>query len=714
MSSLDMNTNLSMPGSLSPLTAEPASMPLPLNFYPSLPILPPIVSPAATSAANSLAERITHKRPRQVKDKSDDVLLPPTATSNIGAAASSTTTIASAVHAAVQQPFNLLTTNPNAVMSSLPSHGPLNPPLTVDLFSFLNLLPPYIPFFQDVTELPLPDGVYQPPLPPLPSMPMPPLPPIPEAPEPPPQPAKDIDKSPLLSGRISRLSAASSSSDETSEEVEERPTKKQRTPTPDVTSLHASKNETETPTLQPTASSSATIPSLALNSSNAIALSSKDESHPEQKPSATSLPSASADIIAITIKAATAACAAGITQPPTLPHNRFASTEDNLPLFETMDQLRNELNTFGQGTFEGRLEGLFKSLQSFQPNPVQSDEVVAWLTINEAPNSSNSVYLKIVIKKSPYFSKAFHTSCFPESASAQNYSITCYESLGLSGQVNLQLPLMRLRVSQHDSELVWIGAGEKTSGTQVTDVYQAFESFLRLNLKKSTIYDDSKRILKTIHPSIRKNKETGQDETIHAFISVKLSQILGSPDGKTWYEKKLDHKAITCKKWKMDNTASSPEIIEKEKKQREDILKKNPQAFEINQNDKAFAMAVKTARGMKLCDFRSLFVLNPSIQKRVTTIVKRCLETSSKDFQLGTCQMTIHELEASILQRYKTVKAEDLAALERDHYYLHSNLYFPWEVDSTNTKATPTKQETAFWVALKVINKTTVFQKVFS
>lgn len=361
-------------------------------------------------------------------------------------------------------------------------------------------------------------------------------------------------------------------------------------------------------------------------------------------------------------------------------------SSDNLPWFDSLSQFSKLMDaTGGNQTFEARIQALQKLMGEVRSQAGQIQGHSAWITMHEDADPAKSVYLKVIIKPSKYFSKAFDPVCFPQSSRSQNYDLSFFESIGQNGDIDLQAPLLRVRASESSGELVWLSAGKKVSGSNMGDVYLTLEPMLGIDMY---LFDDAKVVMEAI-------KEKGRSKKI-AKIWLKASHGIGRPDGKTFYQRKLGFKVAKCVKWKMGCTEDPSEQAQKKIKE------------EINQDPVKYHAALTIVRTTKLSELKTFSSKYKVIAKKLEEIAQRVFgQQNVSNFDLSNCNKTVHQLESALIQQLQNAKnPSEKAQAQMDQYYVHSNVYYPYEIQSKMEK-----EEEQFWASMLTLINTTVFKK---
>lgn len=328
----------------------------------------------------------------------------------------------------------------------------------------------------------------------------------------------------------------------------------------------------------------------------------------------------------------------------------------------------DSLNTFSLemmkikaiSTFDGRIEAFKKLLKP------QGDSFIGAISM------ANNKSLQVVIRPSKYLSNGFDPESFPKSANCLNYNISFYES----EELTTQNQLLCVRASEHDGELVWLGAGKQFSGTELCNVYLALEPMLGVDMY---IYDDAKMWLRNVTLPCESEKGT--------IIYLKASRSLGRPDGLTLYEKNLGFK-VTSGTWVRGNTEDSKVSKRKEK---------------ITQKDGQYPLAKDAARKTRIKSLSTFYLKVPEVVEALDGIISRCFNSTAQ-----TCFKTIHELEQKLTQRVLEAapSSPERIQAENDQYYVHNNLYYPYKL-----KARMTPEEDRYWKSIHTMATTFVFVK---
>jgi hypothetical protein len=325
-----------------------------------------------------------------------------------------------------------------------------------------------------------------------------------------------------------------------------------------------------------------------------------------------------------------------------------SKSPDSIPFFDKNEFEVELVKISKKGTFTERLKA-FTDLFSEVSTP-QGMQHKLWVTIRSNDNKAKEIHLEVSLFKCDYFSKAFDISCFKEAK--EYYELSVQEYLGLEDSLSAaQCPLLRLRISESETELVWLQKGLKApeegkelSGTEVAAFAMSIQKMLGTLMY---LYDDAK---------------TQDGVRLKSFAVV---------DGHTWYERILGVKPATCKNWlmKKQDGAEKPKYI--------------------NQDPKTYQAALGSLQKLSLKE------INTTFKSYSTNLAGRFAKKVFKDSKVDLDSVTLQDLGK------KVKKTPVSLALQKQFYVIFLQIYKP--------KSKPTKKDKEYANKLKKLDQTRVF-----
>lgn len=406
---------------------------------------------------------------------------------------------------------------------------------------------------------------------------------------------------------------------------------------------------------------------------------------------------------------------------------RLKKAADGLPLFDGLEQFYKEQSAVSLlPTFEQRLEAFQNVLEPYLNLHENVVEYAAWILLQSDIDPQKEIYLKVVFKPGPYFSKAFDPKCFPDSINSQHYHIDLYECIGPIKSLTFHEPILRIRASKQQGELVWLGSGRAVKGSETGGFFKHFHKLLGIRIY---FYDDAKitmdclenkkQILTIMKASLLELKAAYKEadalestrrldvsrkliddaDKMSFKIWLRLSHAIGRADKKTWYERMLGAKVATCAQWLMGNT--------------EGILRPYPgqeisgEKF-ITQDPQSYGAAVDVIRNFTLSKLVAFHPKNAAMKKKLSIIVQRVLNRESDaKFSLSTCDNTLHDLERLASQRVQNAKQADTKKeAQGDQYYIHKTVFL---LPERNPSKEISADEETYRSALEIFDGSPVF-----
>jgi len=283
--------------------------------------------------------------------------------------------------------------------------------------------------------------------------------------------------------------------------------------------------------------------------------------------------------------------------------------------------------------------------KSFETN---EDTLTFWLTTAKKAN----LFFEMV--KGPYFSNIIDQQSFEESSDTLHDHLKVYES-DEDGKINVNMPILHLRMNHKNGEIVWIRKGElgTISGNEVADLYLLFEKALLSGIDMY-IYDDAKIGSMCLKPS-----------------------VIG--EGKSWYEKKFQFFIASCKNW---------------------ILNDKVKCELHSQSSEEYAKALDNLQKMKLCELFKIYRRYPTARKK---IVGLCQRAFGKKFQDSEDTRTLQNLVQEVSRLAREDKSQGQATT--DQCFLFTTMLHPYVADR------PTKLEIEFLHNLEIVNRTRILVK---
>jgi len=303
---------------------------------------------------------------------------------------------------------------------------------------------------------------------------------------------------------------------------------------------------------------------------------------------------------------------------------------------------------------------------------------VAWVTFGTS-QTGESIYYKISITQDQYYSDAFDPSAFgDELTNATHYYIKINEFIGEDTKKQRTTPLLYMRASETNGEIIKIAAGTFIKGNEINKICTQIVESLKI---KMYLFDDSK--IKEVLPKESSIKGLIHDIHLKAFA-------IGDPEGKTWYERKLSgfHTA-TCHQWKM-------------------VVKKDGSQPSINQNPQNYHSALETARSFPLKELHTLLDGSSNFEQTLQKItdITKSLFADEPDFALSTTNKTMQNLVAQIADCVKKTlpKTEAGVKARENQLIVYNTFLFPKD----SLESTP---ETAkkWWQAIQTMAETRVW-----
>jgi hypothetical protein len=394
---------------------------------------------------------------------------------------------------------------------------------------------------------------------------------------------------------------------------------------------------------------------------------------------------------------------------------------DGLPLFESEEQF---FGAFGRiaalSTFEERI-GAFQKLLG----PIAGEEHGAWILLQSDTDPAQEIYLKVVFNPGPYFSKAFDPKCFPDSIGSQHYHLEMYECIGPIKSLTFHEPILRIRASKQQGELVWLGSGRAVKGSETGGFFKHFHKLLGIRIY---FYDDAKitmdclenkkQILTIMKASLLELKAAYKEadalestrrldvsrkliddaDKMSFKIWLRLSHAIGRADQKTWYERMLGAKVATCDQWLMGNTEGILRPYPGEEISGEKFITQDPQSYRA---------AVDVIRNFTLSKLVAFHPKNAAMKKKLSIIVQRVLNRESDaKFSLSTCDNTLHDLERLGSQRVQNAKPDAKKEAQGDQFYIHKTVFL---LPERNALKEISADEETYRSALEIFDGSPVF-----
>lgn len=325
--------------------------------------------------------------------------------------------------------------------------------------------------------------------------------------------------------------------------------------------------------------------------------------------------------------------------PPTL-----KKMEDLYNLAECLDQFKKVASC---STYEGRIQALQKLGKEF------------WVTATPNLDPNKRVYFKICISKSAYFSDAFDESAFSKPYPELYDEIRVYEYVGEDRSQDPGKPLLQIRASQHEGELVSLNKGKKTSGTVAAQFFLGLAQTLRI---KFYLF----------------NNAQVDGMFLNAFV-------VGS--GKDWYEKTLGVTVIACQNMKRNAN--------------------NYNKTEINQSPEKYQAALQFLQKLT---FKEIHGIYNGKYKKALLRVRSVAKFVFGKIQFARSSFTLQQLVNGVLNKVKdeTLKPEEREIAVKNQHTLYETLLNPYEAPN------PSEKEKQFMDALETLNQTRVLFKDFS
>lgn len=357
-----------------------------------------------------------------------------------------------------------------------------------------------------------------------------------------------------------------------------------------------------------------------------------------------------------------------------------ASNTKKRALSAEMLEMQQKLASSKPATFEERiqaLESLFaKDKASFSSN--------FWMAVKPNPNPKQAVHVKLTLSKGPYFSKAIDESSLP--ISSEHYHIKAFESVGEGRKINTESPLLHLRVCKEHAEIVWLGKGEKLSGSDVIPLCILLRDHLNVD---TFLYDDAKIYL----PAEPKKK--GKEERVKKSPAIWLrTSAVGDKDSLTWYQRALDLSVATCHHWKM---IRHEEVDEKQAKE----------SF-IDQSPEKYQEALQHLRAFKISELYQFYPIYRGTAQNLTRLLSRAFNISERSLKgriesLKKLPYTLQQIEALYTQRVKTASPAKKFQAAKDQHEIHKYLFSPMKIERMD------QAEANFWKAVLEFSNTRVF-----
>lgn len=378
-------------------------------------------------------------------------------------------------------------------------------------------------------------------------------------------------------------------------------------------------------------------------------------------------------------------------------------TWNELPLYENLDQFVKHTDFIkALTTFKVRMEALQKCL-----GYVQDKDYAMWIDSGNKGANGETVSWKLSLKATKYFSKALDASCFPNSVNSQQYRIEVHEHVGENDPSPVDV--LSLRACENDGEFVWLCGGRVISGTETVQLFKRMHKLLGIRI---CLYDDATVTLKTLIKSqdlleIEKLKKeidvldrkkfvetpllaaTQKLNKLEPKVYLNASHAIGRDDKKTWYQRVLNAKVMTCKNWKMGNT--------------EGAAQKEPKI--INQAEEPYDMSLERVRNLKIKDLCKFYPKSKFGVKKFPALMQRLFPLESfKKFVLENCSKTLHDLEKAASTNVKEALSEKARIIaEKDQYFIHQHFFYPYNVGENASV-----EETTFLTDLQTIDGTRV------
>lgn len=355
------------------------------------------------------------------------------------------------------------------------------------------------------------------------------------------------------------------------------------------------------------------------------------------------------------------------SSPPSL---QLEAGDDVGILYYDKEELFSEINKISKGkSFSTRFDAFSKLFTS-----VESRKEL-WVTMHSHKDENKAIHFKVCLFPCAYFSEAFDKSCFP--ASKQFYELRVYDYLGQDDEILEKAePLLRMRISKNETELVWLGKGEKAakgekaiSGTEVGLFAMEIQKMLGTPLY---LYDDAKIHMegkKTLH-SPRVGKKDDGAIWLKAFAIV---------DGKTWYERTLGVRPAKIKDWLMIKKKDIP----MEAWHMDEEIDPNAKQEFLNQDPEKYDGALKELQVLKLSDIDSFYKKYRSLSIR--SIANRAFNTKKANLS----KITLQELGSRVVDLAKKSKGKENSGVDTQKLQknYHDAFFKPYEYDESVPEA---------------------------